>query len=114
MATATTSTTIGLPPLPLRSLKDICSIYLESIIPFCTPSELSCATQLVSDFQKKDGVGEKLQQLMEQRAATTANWLEEWWLQLAYLSYRKPLLWYSNPCNTFSILASCKVIDAGI
>ena len=38
------------------------------------------------------------------------NWLEDWWLQLAYLSFRKPLPLYSNPSNTFSVLA-CTIPD---
>ena len=40
----------------------------------------------------------------------TPNWLEDWWLQLAYLAYRKPLPLFSNPSNTFSVL-KCTMAD---
>ena len=45
--------------------------------------------------------GAQLQQSLEQRARDKVNWLEEWWLNCAYLEYRLPAPIHVNPGVTF-------------
>lgn len=37
------------------------------------------------------------QSLLEKRAENHQNWLEEWWLNTAYLEYRDPVVIFSSP-----------------
>lgn len=41
------------------------------------------------------------QGLLEQRAGKHENWLEEWWLNTAYLEYRDPVVVFSSPGLVF-------------
>lgn len=38
---------------------------------------------------------------MEKRAEKHTNWLEEWWLNTAYLEYRDPVVVFSSPGLVF-------------
>lgn len=52
----------------------------------CSPTaEFEQTKRVVAKFQEPGGVGEKLQQLLVERARTTPNWLIEWWERLVYL-----------------------------
>lgn len=37
------------------------------------------------------------QNLLEKRAQDKLNWLEDWWLNTAYLEYRDPVVPFSSP-----------------
>lgn len=39
--------------------------------------------------------------LLEKRAQEHLNWLEDWWLNTAYLEYRDPVVVYSSPGLVF-------------
>lgn len=41
------------------------------------------------------------QVLLEKRAQQHLNWLEEWWLNTAYLEFRNPVVIYSSPGLVF-------------
>lgn len=41
------------------------------------------------------------QGLLQNRADKHLNWLEEWWLQTAYLEYRDPVVVFSSPGLVF-------------
>lgn len=78
-----------LPPLPLPALRQTLERYYESLQPFGSAGELHESWGRIERFQ--NGVGQKLQQLLEQRAKERRNWLEEWWDRYAYHSLRQPL-----------------------
>uniref|UniRef100_A0A8C5FEK3 Carnitine O-octanoyltransferase n=1 Tax=Gadus morhua TaxID=8049 RepID=A0A8C5FEK3_GADMO len=60
----------------------------SSVRPFATEQEYEATVENVRSFQ--EGVGQVLQQKLLHRASTRRNWLEEWWLNTAYLELRTP------------------------
>ncbi|XP_059406591.1 carnitine O-acetyltransferase [Carassius carassius] len=87
----------GLPKLPVPPLQQTCERYLTALTPIVDPEELNHTRQLLEEFQKPGGVGERLQKGLEQRAKKMENWLSDWWLQTAYLDYRMPVVVHSSP-----------------
>ncbi|XP_053625257.1 carnitine O-acetyltransferase-like isoform X2 [Plodia interpunctella] len=100
-----------LPRLPVPKLKDTLQKYLKSIKPYLSEQEFAVTANLVEDFASADGVGHKLQALLEQRAESHLNWLEEWWLNTAYLEYRDPVVVYSSPGLVFPFRNFCNQED---
>lgn len=87
----------GLPRLPVPPLQQTCERYITALEPILEEDELKHTQDLVQEFKKAGGVGEKLQKGLEKRAAKTENWLSAWWVQLAYLEYRLPVVVHSSP-----------------
>lgn len=85
-----------LPRLPVPTLRETCDKYLTSLRPLLSESEFQKSSQAVNEFLKPGGVGEELQKRLVARAAepNRANWLEEWWNDLAYFGYRDPVVVY--------------------
>lgn len=54
------------------------------------------AQAVVEEFCREGGEGEELQALLEQRAKSERNWMEEWWEQLAYLRSRTTMAIHIN------------------
>ncbi|XP_053289021.1 peroxisomal carnitine O-octanoyltransferase isoform X1 [Pleuronectes platessa] len=77
-----------LPPLPVPTLESSLSMYLDAVHPFASEKEFKATVDIVRKFQ--EGVGKELHQKLLQRARTKKNWLEEWWLDAAYLEVRIP------------------------
>lgn len=77
-----------LPPLPVPSLEGTLSKYLEAVRPFTTEVEFKNTAAIAKQFG--DGVGRDLHQKLLQRAKSQRNWLEDWWLNAAYLEVRMP------------------------
>ncbi|XP_004702696.1 peroxisomal carnitine O-octanoyltransferase isoform X2 [Echinops telfairi] len=77
-----------LPSLPVPTLEESLKKYLDSVKPFANEEEYRKTEEIVKNFQ--NGIGEKLQQKLLQRAKEKRNWLEEWWLNVAYLDVRIP------------------------
>jgi carnitine O-acetyltransferase len=52
--------------------------------------------QLVKDFEAPGGIGVKLQERLVAHASNPkmVNWLEDWWLDQAYMGYRDPVVIY--------------------
>ncbi|XP_015905270.1 peroxisomal carnitine O-octanoyltransferase isoform X1 [Parasteatoda tepidariorum] len=80
----------SLPSLPVPSLNQTLSKYLESVKPFVTEDEFQNTKKLVYEFQT--GVGKDLHSLLAKKADCERNWLEKWWEDVAYLSNRIPLI----------------------
>ncbi|XP_076594199.1 peroxisomal carnitine O-octanoyltransferase-like [Chaetodon auriga] len=78
----------SLPPLPVPSLETSLSKYLDAVRPFASEKEFEATVNTVRKFQ--EGVGKELHQKLLQRTKTKKNWLEEWWLDTAYLESRIP------------------------
>ncbi|KAM4600751.1 peroxisomal carnitine O-octanoyltransferase-like [Polymixia lowei] len=78
----------SLPPLPVPPLEGSLSMYLDAVRPFASEEEYQATVDIVRRF--KEGVGQDLHQKLLQRARTKRNWLEEWWLDTAYLEIRVP------------------------
>ncbi|XP_035464807.1 carnitine O-acetyltransferase isoform X1 [Scophthalmus maximus] len=87
----------GLPHLPVPPLQQTCERYVAALEPIVEEEELQRTRELMQDFQRAGGVGERLQRGLEKRARRTENWLSEWWVQLAYLEYRLPVVVHSSP-----------------
>ncbi|XP_049865434.1 carnitine O-acetyltransferase-like [Pectinophora gossypiella] len=90
---------LNLPKLPVPKLSDTLQKYLKSVRPHLNDDEFATTTSLVKDFEC--GVGQKLQNLLLKRAENSLNWLEEWWLNTAYLGYRDPVTVFSSPGLVF-------------
>lgn len=95
----------NLPKLPVPKLEDTLNKLLDTVEPHVTPSSFENTKNLVKEFSKSGGVGEKLQQLLEKRASKLENWLSDpksnWWLENAYLNYRDPVVVWSSPGLVF-------------
>lgn len=87
----------GLPGLPVPPLQQTCERYITALEPIMEGAELTQTKGLVDDFKKAGGVGERLQRGLEKRARNTENWLSAWWVQVAYLEYRLPVVVHSSP-----------------
>nr|XP_003229729.2 PREDICTED: carnitine O-acetyltransferase [Anolis carolinensis] len=87
----------GLPPLPVPPLPQTLERYVLALQPIVSPEELAHTRDLVRDFLKPGGVGERLQKGLERRARKHENWLSDWWLKTAYLEYRLPVVVHSSP-----------------
>ncbi|KAM9308557.1 peroxisomal carnitine O-octanoyltransferase [Gastrophryne carolinensis] len=78
----------SLPPLPVPSLEESLAKYQESVKPFLTEQEYERTREIVQNF--REGIGGELHSRLLERARTQKNWLEEWWLNAAYLDVRTP------------------------
>ncbi|XP_032395126.1 carnitine O-acetyltransferase isoform X1 [Etheostoma spectabile] len=87
----------GLPTLPVPHLQQTCERYVRALEPILKVDELKQTRELVDEFQKPGGIGERLQRSLEKRAQNTENWLSEWWVLVAYLDYRLPVVVHSSP-----------------
>ena len=83
--------------LPVPSLKDTLPKFLRTVRPLVNNVEYEETFDKVKDFAKEGGLGHKLQALLEERARITENWFSDWWLDMAYLGYRDPVIVWSSP-----------------
>ncbi|XP_050675777.1 carnitine O-acetyltransferase-like [Leptidea sinapis] len=92
-----------LPRLPVPKLDDTLRKFLKSVQPFLNDEESVKTSGLIKQFNSNMGVGPKLQELLVQHATKHQNWLEEWWINTAYLEYRDPVVVFSSPGLVYPI-----------
>ncbi|KAF2366651.1 Acyltransferase ChoActase/COT/CPT [Trinorchestia longiramus] len=83
-----------LPRLPVPPLPQTMERYLRSCAPLLDEEELQATEKVVKEFMAGDGP--VLQSKLLQRAKEHKNWLEDWWMEHAYLNFREPLIPYLN------------------
>lgn len=86
-----------LPRLPVPDLNNTAQRYIRSLEPIATENELEKAKALMNDFVNT--VGPTLQKRLEDYDKKQKySWLEDIWLDKAYLSFREPIMlnvnWY--------------------
>lgn len=86
-----------LPSFPLPKLEDTIQKYLRSVQPLLQPDEYQRSTKIANEFIQSKNIGSKLQSLLQQRANSKENWLSDYWIKAAYLSYRISVVVNSNP-----------------
>ncbi|NWH71350.1 OCTC octanoyltransferase, partial [Piaya cayana] len=84
----------SLPSLPVPPLEESLSKYLDSVKPFLNQEEYKRTEDIVKKFE--NGIGKELHQKLLERAKTRRNWLEDWWLNVAYLDLRISTQIYCN------------------
>lgn len=89
----------NLPAYPVPKLEQTLQRYLDSVEPFLNEQELKTTKEVIKKFGS--GVGQKLQDLLVQKAKNTNNWLSDWWINVAYLAYRDPVVVFSSPGLVF-------------
>lgn len=92
--------THSLPRLPVPSVAETVTTYLASVEPLLAPADLERTRALATQFLQ-DPTTARLQQHLTERAGAHANWLRDWWLEGAYLSYRESVLVNVSPGVVF-------------
>jgi len=90
-----------LPKLPLPPLADTLAQYLDNVKPVVSEATFNQTKQIVEKFGMKDGVGEKVMMLLEEKQEKLDNWASDYWLNDMYLNQRLPLPVNSNPGMVF-------------
>jgi len=91
----------SLPKLPVPPLAQTLDKYLKTIRPLVDEESYNNTKILIEEFGKKNGEGERLQEKLELKAKSTANWLTKWWLENAYLKSRSTVVINCSPSVTF-------------
>lgn len=85
--TSTFAAQSSLPKLPVLPLAPTLERLKGTLVPIAhTPAELADAHRKIDAFA--NGIGPELQHRLEEHALYKSHWLEEWWDDGAYLSYR--------------------------
>jgi hypothetical protein len=88
-ATSTFQHQSDLKQLPVPQLASTLAKLKESLKPLAHSSEeYRSVIAKIDEFGKSGGLGESLQQRLEQRRSERDHWLEEWWDDGGYLAYR--------------------------
>ena len=62
-----------LPDLPLPELNDTLNLYLDTLRPFLSLNTFKEVEVIVRDFE--NGIGQKLQEKLQERACNNKNWV---------------------------------------
>lgn len=97
-----------LPKHPVPPLVDTLETYLRTVKPFLSDDEYKNTTKLTNEF-KIDG--QKLQGYLQEKALKESSWIADWWLNVAYLQFRKPVVMWSSPGLVFPLQTFKSVAD---
>jgi carnitine O-palmitoyltransferase 1, liver isoform len=86
-----------LPHLPVPEIKDSLNRYLVSIEPLLNSSEMETLRQRAQEFVKSEEA-EIIQRVLLTKYQNSNNYVDEWWLQFAYLRQRSSIMISSNYC----------------
>ncbi|XP_070532990.1 carnitine O-acetyltransferase-like [Ptychodera flava] len=92
-----------LPKLPVPPLQQTLYKYLLAVQPLLSEDEYTNTKQIVEEFGKPGRLGESLQMKLVQRAQKAESWLSEWWLNVAYLDFRSPVVVNLSPGVAFPL-----------
>lgn len=67
----------SMPKLPVPPLKQTCERYMASLEPLISEEEKTHTRELMDEFLRSGGVGERLQKSLERRARKTDNWVRK-------------------------------------
>uniref|UniRef100_A0A673BLC4 carnitine O-palmitoyltransferase n=1 Tax=Sphaeramia orbicularis TaxID=375764 RepID=A0A673BLC4_9TELE len=84
----------SLPRLPVPSIKDTCSRYLESVRPLMDDEQYERMKGLTKDFEKN--LGPRLQWYLKLKSWWASNYVSDWWEEYIYLRGRGPIMVNSN------------------
>ncbi|KAG1382409.1 hypothetical protein G6F61_002291 [Rhizopus arrhizus] len=86
----------NLPKLPVPALSATLQKYLQSVRPLLNDAEFKKTEEAVKNFEAPGGLGQELQKRLLARAndPKVINWMEDWWLDQAYMGYRDPVVVY--------------------
>ena len=100
----------NLPRLPVPPLKDTLDTLKETLKPIAwDESEYATALRKVDEFAR--GPAEELQRRLTERQAKTEHWLEEWWDDGAYLTYRDSVSIFSCHSNVCLITSRTRSVS---
>ncbi|WVF70426.1 hypothetical protein IAT40_005216 [Kwoniella sp. CBS 6097] len=91
-----------LPKLPIPSLQDSLKRYLRALEGLQSPEEHERTKEVVKEFLKQGGEGEKWQKRLVEYAASKESYIEEFWYE-SYLSHSDSVVLSLNP---FFVLSS--------
>jgi carnitine O-acetyltransferase len=87
----------SLPKLPVPTLEETCSRYLDTVKALVPPSQFQKTVEIVKKFQQEGAMGPILQKrLLERANLSETSWLIDWWNEYAYMGYRDPVVIYVN------------------
>ena len=86
----------SLPRLPVPTLEETAKRYLRSVHPLLKKPEYEATQKAVEAFVKPGSIGHELQRRLNARRDDPKhkNWIYEWWNDVAYLTYRDPVVPY--------------------
>ncbi|KAL1476257.1 hypothetical protein MTO96_036637 [Rhipicephalus appendiculatus] len=90
-----------LPKLPVPPLAETLERLWLSLMPILSVEQLQTSRKAIDKFGERGGEGEYLHRMLTYRYKRLDNWLDEWWLNTAYLDVRTPLPVHSSPAAIF-------------
>ncbi|XP_063262576.1 choline O-acetyltransferase [Prinia subflava] len=90
------------PKLPVPPLQQTLRMYLQSMKHLVPEEQFKKTKAIVEKFGIPGGLGESLQQMLEERSEKTTNWVFNYWLEDMYLNNRLALPINSSPAIIFA------------
>lgn len=90
-----------LPKLPVPHLSETMDRLWLSLEPILSEKEREDSRKAIEKFRERGGEGEYLHRMLTYRYKRMDNWLDQWWLESAYLDVRMPLPVHSSPASVF-------------
>ncbi|NWV44495.1 CLAT acetyltransferase, partial [Grantiella picta] len=90
------------PKLPVPPLHQTLRMYLQCMKHLVAEEQFKKTKDIVEQFGTAGGLGESLQQMLEERSEKTMNWVFNYWLDDMYLNNRLALPVNSSPAIIFA------------